>query len=376
LNSNFINLRASNETCIEPSFVADDIFNMILSELKTFKTPEEIVDHLPKILKELSGKMISPENTKRLIIEINFGDQLEYAVRLLEKYLWLTSKSLAELLVKIKSLKQRNLITKNLFPSLLDHDKINFELIRDSMDCGDKSLIDSLSLDFKPKNCFFGDLSGDIVFVIDLSGSMMFPFNFKGERLTRLAFLKQLFKVAINSLDSTQRFQIVTFASNAKYIFGNERSIYAASDNNKKAIIERVDKLIVGNGTEGYTNISEALEFAYKVNFEIANIIVFSDGGPTRGVRSLEGMTKVIADATEERKKKGFTIPPVNMNMLMLGGTEGEAFRDNAKAYSNLISKTTLGIVKNYDMKVGFPHEKETTVKAASANPDAKSSLQ
>lgn len=335
--------------CIQPEFIKEDFFEKLLSELKS-KTPAEIEKTLPAVMKEAGGEMLSPEQTIKMFTEIDFGKSLQTVLETITDHIWITSHDLKRIVSIVKSLKQRKEIVGSFYHLMVDHDKVNLLHIRDQLDCSDKKIMDQLSLEFTtPKNCYFGDLSGDSVFVIDLSGSMMFQFLLEGKYLTRLAFLKQLFAKAINSLSSKQKVQIVTFSTTAKYISGDASDMMLTTQENKEKLIQEVNDLKAGFGDFRFTNISDALEKVFDIKSDFKRVVFFTDGLPTRGILSESGITQLITKLQEKRASKGLNKISVNVNLLMLGGGEDANFRTVAKRFSKLISDSTGGIVKNYD---------------------------
>merc|ERR1711957_3851 len=342
----------TQEDCIQPTFLSDAIFDTLLARLKASTPATMIKEFKQYYLKSSNGEMISPKNSIRLFTEVEYGSHLEEMLLLTRNYLWVSSQDLRNMVMRIRDLAQRSSIVVKLFPILIDHTKINLESINDQIDCGSKSEMETLRVKHPhPKDCFFGDISGNTVFVIDLSGSMMFTFKFQKEHVTRLLFLKRLFKRAINSLKHTQKFQIVTFSTNAKYIYGTEKSIYQATPANKKTFIDKVFAMRAGHGATRFTNISEALTLALKVEQSFDRIVFFTDGLPTVGERNPNKLRALLSGLNKQRVEMGYKEVPVNTNLLMLGGGESKAFRDGAKYYSKLVADVTNGELKNFDSK-------------------------
>lgn len=335
-------------TCIQPDFLKEETFQYLMAELRG-KTPDEMMTIIPTLFEKAGKEMLSPRESLRLFTEIDFGDRLEDVLVLIRDYLWLSSEDLKNIVMRIKDLDDRVKFVVKLFPMMIDQKEVNLEILRDQLDCGAKDILDQLKLEYKPRDCFFGDLSGNTVFVIDLSGSMLFSFLYKREKLTRLAFLKRLFERAISSLTPEQKFQIITFNTYAKYLFGNESSMYSATSANKKAYISAVNRLNVGYGDNQYTNISGAIQLAMNIKYQFKRVIFFSDGGPTVGITGVDRLKNFIQELKKKRTDMGYEQIPFNVNMLMLGGTEGVGFRNNAKFFSKLIATETDGVVKNYD---------------------------
>ena len=342
-------MKKEGSSCIQPSFLSDELFDVMLSRLK-HETPELIKKDYLKYSAEAGREMLSPKNAIRLFTEVEFGDSIEDVLALTREHLWLSSEDLKNIVLLIKDLTVRTKIVASLFRILIDHNHKQFEIITDLLDCKSKSTIKELEqVHPKPENCFFGDLSGNTVFVIDLSGSMMFTFEFEKERITRLLFLKKLFEGAINSLEPNQKIQIIPFSTNARYLFGGPKDLYAATKVNKDAFIQTVYNLKAGVGPFRFTNISEGLEFALKIEESYDRIIFFTDGLPTVGIRDPAALKQSVIDLNKAREKMGFKQVPINTSLLMLGKGESTEFRSGSKYYSKLVAEATKGTLKNYD---------------------------
>ena len=180
---------------------------------------------------------------------------------------------------------------------------------------------------------------------------MEFELSYENKDITRLDLLKILLEKSINGMTAAQKFQIVTFNTHAKYIKGDENTMFTANSEGKKEAIELIKTLQVGEGEDELTNISGGLDLAYNINHKFERINMLTDGGPTVGVRDKDGMIAFIKNIIQKRVSKGFKKIPVNTKLLMLGGEENEKFRALARSFTKLISIKTGGIVKNYDSK-------------------------
>lgn len=352
-NSRF---KEEKDSCLKPQFPTEEKFLFLLETLKG-KTPDESIQILPELLKKGNGEMLSPSQTVTVFKSVNFGHHLHDAILKIRKYIWLGTLDLLKLLRKTRSLQHRKLFIELLYPILLDRSEVNLEDIEGQLGCNDKKIMRELIRKYPhPRDCFFGDLSGDTVFVIDLSGSMGFRFNMKfngrTNYLTRLDFVKLLFKRAISSLSEDQKIQIIIFGTKAQYFYGDENDFYDLTERHKKMFIEKVEALQPGHGKDRYTNISDALELAFKIKRNYNRIIFFSDGGPTRGIWRIDQLEDAIKRYQSKREKNGFNRVPINVNLLMLGGSESKGFREVAKKYTRMIASSTGGVVKNFDSKV------------------------
>lgn len=340
------------EECLQPEFISEDVFDYIMETLKN-TNPNKITKTIHELLKMGNGAMFSPTQTLEFLTKIKFGKYLEEIINTARPFFWLTSKDFKKIIKQIRKLDDRVFLAKKLYPMLVDHNKINIEIVREHLPCSEKKIIDDLAIEFpKPKDCFFGDLSGDTVFVIDLSGSMAFSFLYKKRHMTRLGLVKILFERAIDSLLDNQSFQIVTFSTKAKYIKGDENTLNLASKENKKTFIKKVLRLHSGIGPNRYTNISEGLRLALEIKKDFKRIVFLSDGGPTRGIWKFDELKEHILKLQENRVKMGFSKVPIHVDLMMLGGSENKKFRDNANRYAKMIASSTEGIIKRYDSKI------------------------
>jgi hypothetical protein len=340
--------------CLKPEFLKDDAFKLFMAKLKTKTIPQIREEKLLELfIKSVGSEMFSPEHTIILFTEIDFENELVPTIKKLSQYIWIHSEDLLSIVEQTKKLSDRMVFVKYFFPLLLDHHEVTFQLITDALDCQDKYLIEELKIKFRPKDCYFGNLIGDTIFIIDLSRSMLFFFEHEGKTVTRLDFLKILFRRAFDSLRSEdQKFQIIGFNSQARYLEKDENYVFSATDAEKKHALELVDSLQVGEGAQRFTNISEALELAYKIKHNFNRVIMFTDGFPTRGITDKEQMKEHIAKIQENRMNAGFKKLPVDVNLLMIAGTENLEFKEAAKYFSKLISTETDGVVKNFDVKL------------------------
>ena len=121
---------------------------------------------------------------------------------------------------------------------------------------------------------------------------------------------------------------------------------------NKDAYVQTVFNLKAGLGPNRFTNISEGLKFALKIERSFDRIVFFTDGLPTVGIRDPAKLGEEIVDLNKAREKMGFKQVPINTNLLMLGKGESKGFRAAAKYYSKLVAQASHGTLKNYDSEV------------------------
>lgn len=129
--------------------------------------------------------------------------------------------------------------------------------------------------------------ASNIVFLIDVSGSMNSP--------ERLPLLKESFKLLLNSLKSTDKVAIVTYA-------GSEGlALPSTFVSEKEKIIEVLDDLEAGGSTAGEAGITLAYKVAHENFIEGGNnrIILATDGDFNVGVNNHNDLERLV---TKHRK--------------------------------------------------------------------------
>lgn len=180
----------------------------------------------------------------------------------------------------------------------------------------------------------------DIVFVLDRSGSM--DDDNKIEQA-----LKSL-KFGVNSLNSNDRFNIITFSTEEK-IF--EDKLVKASDENKKRAIS----FLKNTDASGGTNIYDALKASFKMlqDSERHQTVVFiTDGLPTVGETDLKPILKMVRDNTPKRCRifcfgLGYD---VNTHLLDLTASENNGASDYVKPSEDMEVKLSA-----FFTKINFP---------------------
>jgi hypothetical protein len=216
--------------------------------------------------------------------------------------------------------------------SLSDVSVASKELVLNSVECTTSR--DKIRKEFeniKVKSCFSGDSSKDVVFLIDLSGSMQYTFTKNGKTFSRLTFLKPFIVSALRSLESYVKFKIVTFASGVK-VWKTEW--VSASATNKAEAIKFVENM---RGL-GMTNTIGALREAFKVDLKEFNMLVFTDGMPTKEETDTSKIVQFVVDLNESRVKKGQVPVKLDLTTVMLGG-KGTEEEEIEKAQSALLEK-------------------------------------
>lgn len=331
--------------CPEPKYVDNKEITSLINTLKKKKTDDDKISSIKDFISRNDGKPISAINSIKLIKNLKMNKQLPYVLGLLKDYFWITSKDMQTIMKNEKSHTFRFQIFENLYTSLLDKDIVILEDILEGFECEEKSKFKVLLEKSIPKDCFFGDLSfSKVVFIFDLSGSMNLKFKLDKTTYSRIEFLKDKFIEVFQNFNENQQYQIIIFGSNAKYLFGRSNKLIQATKKNMKNTIEKVYSLKAG----GLTNIGEGLKLALSIDDNIDEIFLFSDGAPTKGIRTFRGLKNLITKQYNLRKRKNLNRPKINVNLLMLGEGESHYARKLANSFSTTIAKSTGGVVKYY----------------------------
>ncbi len=115
----------------------------------------------------------------------------------------------------------------------------------------------------------------DVAFVVDVSGSMA------GEKIEQT---KKALRYCINSLGPKDRFNLITFSTEARALF--ESLVNAGSDERKKAL-DHVDGLVARGGTNINDAVVQALGQAKSADRPYM-VVFMTDGEPTIGVTATD----------------------------------------------------------------------------------------
>jgi Ca-activated chloride channel family protein len=139
----------------------------------------------------------------------------------------------------------------------------------------------------------------NIVFLIDISGSMDSP--------NKLPLLQQAFGLLVNELGQKDRVSIVTYAS------GNAIVMDGVSGDNKQKIMDELNGLQAGGGTNGGSALEMAYQVAEKNFIENGNnrVILASDGDWNVGITSQSEMSDLI----KEKKESGIYLSVLGFGM-------------------------------------------------------------
>ncbi|PIF71777.1 VWA domain-containing protein [Flavobacterium sp. 2] len=210
-----------------------------------------------------------------------------------------------------------------------------------------------LKIGLQGKNIPTNDLpASNLVFLIDVSGSM--------SDMNKLPLLKQSLKILVNELRAKDKVAIVVYAGAAGVV------LKPTTGDEKKTIIEALDKLEAGGSTAG----GEGIELAYKIASEnfIKNgnnrVILATDGDFNVGNSSNSDMEKLI----EEKRKTGVFLTCLGygmgnykdskMEILADKGNGNYAYIDNIQEANRFLGKEFKGsmfaIAKDVKIQIEF----------------------
>lgn len=194
--------------------------------------------------------------------------------------------------------------------------------------------------------------ASNLVFLIDVSGSM--------SDMNKLPLLKQSLKILVNELRAKDKVAIVVYAGAAGVV------LKPTSGDEKKTIIDALEKLEAGGSTAG----GEGIELAYKIAAEnfIKNgnnrVILATDGDFNVGSSSNSDMEKLI----EEKRKTGVFLTCLGygmgnykdskMEILADKGNGNYAYIDNIQEANRFLGKEFKGsmfaIAKDVKIQIEF----------------------
>jgi hypothetical protein len=229
--------------------------------------------------------------------------------------------------------------------SLSDVSVASKELVLNSVECSTSR--DKIRKEFeniKAKSCFSGDSSKDVVFLIDLSGSMQYPFEKDNLHYDRLSYLKPFIVKAIQALESFVQFKIVTFATGVRS--WKEEWSSATNQNKADAI-----KFVQGMKGLGHTNTIGGLKEAFKIDKKEFNMLVFTDGMPTKEESDTDKIVQYVIDKNASRQKKGLVPVKLDITTVMLGGKGDEKEKkekEDTIKFCEKLAKSTHGTFRNF----------------------------
>ena len=335
---------AQEEVCPDLEYRPSSFASGLIASLNKLETNERKV-FLDAEFKK-STLYVSSSDAVKILNQVKFSkSQIVDISKTLDKFIIrLTPQELVQIIKGVKSTEQ-HLVALAFKNSLSDVSEESKKLILGSIQCA--SSREKIKVEFeqiKVRSCMLGDAKKDVVFLIDLSGSMQYTFTKNGKTFSRLTFLKPFIVSALRSLESYVKFKIVTFASGVKVWKTEWVSANAA---NKAEAIKFVENM---RGL-GMTNTIGALREAFKVDLKEFNMLVFTDGMPTKEETDTGKIVQFVVDLNESRVKKGQVPVKLDLTTVMLGGkgTEEEEIekKDTIKFCENL-AKFTQGTFKNF----------------------------
>ncbi|WP_026727970.1 VWA domain-containing protein [Flavobacterium denitrificans] len=210
-----------------------------------------------------------------------------------------------------------------------------------------------LKIGLQGKNIPTEDLpASNLVFLIDVSGSM-------GD-MNKLPLLKQSMKILVNELRSKDKVAIVVYAGAAGMV------LPPTSGDEKKTIIDALDKLQSGGSTAGGAGIELAYKTATENFIKGGNnrVILATDGDFNVGSTSNSDMEKLI----EEKRKTGVFLTCLGygmgnykdskMEILADKGNGNYAYIDNIQEANRFLGKEFKGsmfaIAKDVKIQIEF----------------------
>lgn len=161
----------------------------------------------------------------------------------------------------------------------------------------------------------------NLVFLIDVSGSMFSE--------DKLPLLKQAFAALIKNLNNKDRISIVTYAN------GTDVLLNGVKGSHKKYIMNKINSLEAGGGTNG----GEGLKLAYKVAMKHFNkkgnnrIILATDGDLNIGMTS----TEELKDYISKEKNKGVFLSVLGFGNYHYNDSIMETLADNGNGNYSII---------------------------------------
>ncbi len=194
--------------------------------------------------------------------------------------------------------------------------------------------------------------ASNIVFLLDVSGSMSAP--------NKLPLLKSAFKLLVNELRPQDKVSIVVYAGAAGLV------LEPTDGNDKKKIMEALDKLQAGGSTAGGAGIELAYKIAKEqfVNGGNNRVVLATDGDFNVGSSSNASMERLI----EKKREEGVFLTVLGfgmgnykdskMEILADKGNGNYAYIDNMKEAKKVLVNefggTMFTIAKDVKIQVEF----------------------
>lgn len=194
--------------------------------------------------------------------------------------------------------------------------------------------------------------ASNIVFLLDVSGSMSAP--------NKLPLLKSAFKLLVNELRPQDKVSIVVYAGAAGVV------LEPTDGNDKKKIMDALDRLQAGGSTAGGAGIQLAYKLAKEQFVEGGNnrVVLATDGDFNVGASSNASMERLI----EEKREDGVFLTVLGfgmgnykdskMEILADKGNGNYAYIDNMKEAKKVLVNefggTMFTIAKDVKIQVEF----------------------
>ena len=160
---------------------------------------------------------------------------------------------------------------------------------------------------------FYMSWNPNLVFLIDVSGSM--------DWYNKLPLVQRAFRMLAENLDEEDRISVVTYATEDRVVLdglqGSEQS----------RIVEAIEDLMAGGGTNGSAGIQTAYELAEKHFIEGGSnrVILATDGDLNIGITDEGSLTRLI----EEKAGSGVYLSVLGFGEGNLSDTRMEALADH-----------------------------------------------
>src|SRR5262249_9925492 len=124
-----------------------------------------------------------------------------------------------------------------------------------------------------------------VIFLIDISGSMLYV-DEKTKAPDKWGGVIETTAKIMKSLPDLEKFQVILFNENARFLFGSRVEWLDIDSNNSTQMIERVRRALEATEVDGNTNMYAAFEKAFQFrerNMGLDTIYLLSDGLPNQG---------------------------------------------------------------------------------------------
>ena len=331
------------EVCPTLTYRSDAFTNDLIKAMNAVhieKRKDLLVSELEK-----DTLLVKSSDAVRILTEVRYprGDISKVARKINEYILRFSPEEMVKV-VSGQKLKLQAMVVVELSDALSDVSEATKQKIVDAVQCPkEKPKAAQALVGIKARGCVFGKMSQNVVLLIDLSGSMNFFFTLKGKKYSRLNFLKPVIVRALKSLSSENFFKIVTFATGSA-VWRDE--FVAATPENKEEAIAFVNRM----RATGYTNTKAGLVNAFNVDKKEFDIMVFTDGLPTKEETDTDKIIAYVRNTNQHRVASGNHAVKLNMNVIMLGGGDSEspAEKKRTAEFFEKLALVSKGTFKNF----------------------------